>query len=164
MTNLNVWLQTTELKLCVPVPLPHCSGNGAPRLLPATHPGRLSHALYLRISISSQRRAPANTCPACFPVQIKSPTGPEGQCWEQSVDGLTDTALWPAALRPYRCSVHVLPKGEVWGCQCARATPLDSPVSGTAQSPQHELISFNPHNTPEANLYILEMSKLKRLS
>lgn len=138
MTNLNVWLQTTELKLRVPVPLLHCPGNGPLDSCPPLTPGRLSHALYLRISISSQRRAPANTCPACFPVQIKSPTGPEGQCWEQSVDGLTDTALWPAALRPYRCGVHVLPKGQVWGSQCARATPLDSPVSGTAQSPQHE--------------------------
>lgn len=81
MTNLNVWLQTTELKLRVPVPLPHCPGNGPLDSCPPLTPGRLSHALYLRISISSQRRAPANTCPTCFLVQIKSPTGPEGQCW-----------------------------------------------------------------------------------
>lgn len=130
MTNLNVWLQTTELKLRVPVPLPHCPGNVAPRLLPPLTPGRRSHALYLRISISSQRRAPANTCPTCFPVQIKSPTGPEGQCWEQSVDGRTDTALWPAAPGHTDAASMCSPRGKCGSLSVREPHPWAAPCQG----------------------------------
>lgn len=48
VTNLNIWLKTTELKLHVPVLLWNCPGSRAPRLLLDTHPGEaVSQAHYL---------------------------------------------------------------------------------------------------------------------
>lgn len=77
VTNLNVWQETSELQLLVPVLFLHCPGHRAPRLPLATHPGEaLTQALCLAVFQSFiTKEVPANICPTCFMGQIKSSTG-----------------------------------------------------------------------------------------